>query len=371
MSLFWLIVFKCDVATDIQAHAEIARNTVSGQLAMPVVFLYFSSLAVLTGFSKNLIDYHFAAIALLGVAVAAKYYLTKQFFEDQSSTNRRGIRHPSLLAVCMIFVFANPRWLFTFGKPMYLGQLTPNVWHNSTVIAVMPFSILLFIKAYRLVHVEAKDVTIRDVGTLSCLVAVNAAIKPSFLFTLVPTVFTIIFIKIVRKEFKGRLFFETLPYFFAIFLIAIQHFAIYSSSPKPAEPSRVVIAPFKVWSSFTSNIWASVATSLLFPISYIVLTRSIWRSKLFQFALLNWLFAIIIWILFAEEGKRSADGNFYWQIVIGTYLIFLTLLSHFAYQTYSSKRGKFKRNFLIFTFFLHLSSGLTYLVKILVLKTYS
>ena len=47
-------------------------------------------------------------------------------------------------ALCIFLTFITPIvTVFNFPR-IYLGQISPNVWHNPTIIFSMPFNILLF-----------------------------------------------------------------------------------------------------------------------------------------------------------------------------------------------------------------------------------
>jgi len=49
-----------------------------------------------------------------------------------------------MVSFTLLFVFSLPSVQVFTNKFYYLGQFTPNVWHNSTTIFLMPFALLLF-----------------------------------------------------------------------------------------------------------------------------------------------------------------------------------------------------------------------------------
>ena len=113
-----------------------------------------------------------------------------------------------LLLVCPI-PYANP---FNPLVNYFLGKVSPNIWHNSTTIFLMPFAILLFWKSYQVLSGTQKENTL----LISMLVILNVFIKPSFFFVYV-SVFPILllfqfgisrsfFIKLINRKNRDKFF---------------------------------------------------------------------------------------------------------------------------------------------------------------------
>ena len=85
-----------------------------------------------------------------------------------------------IIGISLVFVYVMP--LISLNQCWYYGYFVPNIWHNSTLIFLFPFSILLYQKTLDVMN--AKNVCFHDIVIISILVAVNVFIKPSFFFIL-------------------------------------------------------------------------------------------------------------------------------------------------------------------------------------------
>ena len=87
--------------------------------------------------------------------------------EPTRDTNARGAALLAGLGLVFLFCLPLP------GHSWYLGQFPPNLWHNGTIIAMMPFGVLLFLNAVEflrrfLCHMLPKSfVRIRHYGFLA------------------------------------------------------------------------------------------------------------------------------------------------------------------------------------------------------------
>lgn len=368
-----LLLFR-HTSSDIQAHAGIAyAYAVNGDKLFPN-FLYFFLVAMFAGFSKNMHMYYAAAVLLISVAIAAKYYLSARMIQRYCSiSNNEPLRYvvPSLM---LLFVFALPGINFFENNQFYYGLLPPNVWHNSTVIFLAPFSILLFFKSFQLFFTNAvadKKLLIQ----VFILVLLNAFIKPSFLFTIIPAVFIVaVFNAFSKKSITG--FRALLPYIAGLVAVALQYYLIFrqnhiSGVVDGGTASEVVVAPFEVWKYYSPNIAVSFIASFFFPLVYIVVSKGqVLKNTMVQFALLNYTGGIAVWVLFAEEGFRKYDANFCWQAIIGAYLLYLCLLIQFINDRKAGSMNKLQLLVTGGSFMLHFLWGIVYWAKIIIFKSY-
>jgi hypothetical protein len=277
------------------------------------------------------------------------------------------------LAVVLLFIFCLPGINFFKDKNFYLGQLAPNVWHNSTVIFLAPFSIILFFETINFLNQKVNN-RFQQV-LIFILVLLNALIKPSFLFTIIPVVF--IFITFGFLKFGLRRTIQlALPYLAGFFLIVLEYILIYRLNTQSGfgakEQSSVILSPFEMWGHFSANMPVAFFTSCFFPIIYLVYSKGkVLKNQLVSFACMNFLFAILIWILFIETGFRRYHGNFYWQVVIANYLLFFSMLIHFLQQAKSQIMNTSAKRIIFAIFSLHFIWGVIYWVKIIWFRGYS
>lgn len=104
---------------------------------------------------------------------------------------------------------------------------------------------------------------------------------------------------------------------------------------------------------------------------YIITTKgAVLNDKLVQFAGLNLIIGLLVWILFAEEGARKFHGNFYWQNVPGCYLLFFSMLIYYINQFKKSNSKPLVKMLEAFALLLHFLWGIFYWVKIVIFKSY-
>ena len=368
---YYSLILYLHIGTDVQVHTGIAFSFFREDGNITPNFLYYFLVGLLAAFSKYKEVYYMTSVVLLSAAITFKflvnvYYLRKYLGTSTVTT--------TLLAIMLLFVYCLPGVNFFEAKQFYLGQLAPNVWHNSTVIFLTPFSIILFFETISFLNQKVNSTS--RLFFIFILILLNAAIKPSFLFTIIPTVFTWLGYRFFKLSLKQSLQF-ILPYAAGIFLIALEYFFIYklkthSTIISANENSSVILSPFETWNYFSANIPVAFITSCLFPIVYAVYTKgTLFKNQLVSFACINFLFAILIWILFIETGFRRYHANFYWQVVIGNYLLYSTMLIHFLQQVKSNTIKATAKKILFGIFILHFLWGVIYWAKIIWYYGYS
>jgi hypothetical protein len=122
--------------SDIPTHFGIARD--SQNYPYPAYSILSVFVRGLFWAGGNSLAVGWIAILLLSACVALKGLLS---LEILSNDNERSVL-PACIAVALVFVMPIVNW-WNF-KSVYLGQIAPTIWHNSTTILVMPVVILLF-----------------------------------------------------------------------------------------------------------------------------------------------------------------------------------------------------------------------------------
>ncbi|HRG59541.1 MAG TPA: hypothetical protein PK323_11335 [Bacteroidia bacterium] len=361
------------VATDINAHIQQIKIINKGLANYPANFLFYFIINLLSGFSNGNIMY-FITVVVLTTATTFKYYISKlfiiQYLKSFNKINYKGYAvNIALITMALFFSFAihDPYSLFVLKK-VYLSKFVPIAWHNSTSIVLFPFAILLFWKQLKLFEFES-ETTLKEILIINVLVLINLLIKPSFIFAYAPVSFFYMIIKFKKRISIKDFFLRLTPYILILIVVIIQYYLIYmqqQGSFYNHKSSVILTTPFKMLAYFIPYhfIPFSLLLSFLFPIVTYLSYNEIINYKPFKYALHLTIVAIIISAFIMEQGPRSSHGNFLWQNIICTYLLFLSSIS-FLINNFSSKASLSKKDKLILCVLaLHVISGILYLAKI-------
>lgn len=235
--VYFYLIIDNGIKTDIQMHASMAHSFATHQDRLTPNFLYYFLVALASGYSKNYPTYYWASIFLVSAAVTAKFCLNHSYISKYANIQP----HWTIdwgLSFAMLFLIPLPGWDFFFSQHFYLGQLTPNVWHNSTTIFVMPFAMLLFFQSHEQLFSKSAQHSKSLLIYITLLIVINALIKPSFLFTLLPSVFIFFCINNFSGYAKTKPV-QLLPYLFGIIFIAAEYYIIFklNYASSVAEPA--------------------------------------------------------------------------------------------------------------------------------------
>ncbi len=264
-----------------------------------------------------------------------------------------------------------------FNKTPYLGQGSPNIWHNPTTIAVRPIALLVFVLVSFMVIKARKEEFENGIplGTgilTSLLLILSCLAKPSFVQVFYPAIFTLMVIWLIMYKGKNlrtalQLFLVCLP---SLIVMIMQFVIAFYSGNKGS--GGITIAPFVVAGARTKSIPISLLLLLAFPLLMLILTAI--RKSLTWSDALAWLMLFwgLVWrLLLAEKGERTYHGNFSWGFMLAAYLVWFTavrsyLKLYFSEQMTGNKRGV---GFVLssIVLLLHLVSGIYYLIYLIVL----
>ncbi len=360
------------IDTDIQAHAFITHKFITTGGSLTPNFLYFIVIALFAGFSKYKLMYYASSVLVISLSLTAKFFINNKYINEFSAVQIEEKNKFKYVPISLMFIFCLPGLNFFVNNNFLLGQLASNLWHNSTVIFLFPFAIMLFFEIFSFLEKSGKS----KFTLLIFLVVINILIKPSFIFTIIPT--AIIWV-IFTKKYNNRNLLLKVSFLsiLALALIFMQYFIIYISSETVSEidckscSDGVSIEPFAVWKYYSLSIPFSFISSFLFPFLYFLCTKGkIMKDNLVKFATINWFFGIVIFILFVETGGRKYHGNFGWQMIIGNYLLFFVLAIRLFTNSSELSRKSVVYKILSLSFLLHVIWGVIYFFKILFLKNY-
>lgn len=370
----FLLIVLLPVKTDLQVHAEIVRIMIRESIP-PGNFLYYLAVALFSWFSLDLQVLYYSSCVVLALSVLLKFSVTKRIvFSELAGSGldkgelQLGGRIVGLLVIlfCLaLFAHNYP----VFSRRLYLGQFPPNVWHNSTTIFLMPFALLLFYRSY----VFLRDGEMKLLPHLLILCIINILIKPSFCF-----VFLIVFpaFAIIRFGVSKKSQAAIVLALFVGALILLQYLYIYKYATifdlyTDRGRSDIKIAFLQVWRSFSRNILLSLIASLVFPlVSLVFYYKSLISSFFYRYAATSFVVALLIFMVLAESGGREFHGNFVWQVIMCTYLLFTVTLTEIAKKNLTTPLAAKHAKGALVALAGHFGFGLVYLAKILILRSY-
>lgn len=349
--------------SDMREHAAFAREMLSGERPTAGNFMFYWLVNIFSLFSGNIRFSEISLCLLLAGATTYRLFWSQKKIAAVSAYGNGSYSEYWFsfgFAVSLLFVFAIPIPSYSLDEFMYIGNYVPNVWHNSTVLFVFPFALLLFEQSYRqLTQYDAQ----RNYWIL-LFVFLNVFIKPSYFFVFVSVYPLLLLHKYkLKKEFWQAI----VPVIIGLVFLGLEFWSIYlTKDPFSNEKSSVIFQPFYS-SPLFPDLWPmpyAFVFSLLFPLLYTAFNfNKVLKSQLFWFSALSFIVSVFIYLFIAETGPRATHGNFYWQIVICTWICFfvslMALLRDFKQQ------GRTIKNLLLLSVYgVQVVTGIIYFVRL-------
>lgn len=239
-----------------------------------------------------------------------------------------------------------------YNKIIYLGQGSPNIWHNVTLWTVKPFALLSMIFIIQAIQTKKN---LYYIFTALALIASLFA-KPSFAIMFLPALAIFSLIKKVKD--KQFIVFYLILVTTSIGILLYQFTHTFNS-----EESKIIFDYLGVWSQSSQNISFSIMLALAFPLLFLFLESKIIYD---DYILLSWLqifIGIAFYAFFAQTGRYYSHGNFGWSYVLAMSLLYLFSIVKF-FEVYKQIH-RFKRYLLLFLLIIQVLIGIYYFAKIL------
>ena len=323
---------------------------------------YYAFIYAVDAFLRYKYPFVLAALLSLTFFFWIKFRITTSWLQKEV-----GLGYPSTFFLVLSMAFLSPIFIPAIdGFYWYLGKFTPTIWHNSTVIAVFPFSILLFFQTLKWLETEETK-TLYKMASLGLVILL---IKPSFLFCYIPSLPLICLANKsgITKQFWVSMGFSTLLFGFLL----LEKYWIFEWDPMiaklytPEERSAVVLDPLRVHLHFSAEPVFDFLSSFPSTIVFLVFWgKRAFRDLMFNFSLMLVVLALAVYLLLAETGFRQFHGNFYWQIPIALFLHYLSMVK-IAVQDYKINYPKMSPALWAFivVYSIQVAMGITYWQRI-------
>lgn len=321
VSIFAYIMFVIKWNSDLCAHTYIAQQMLEEHRLFSTNFLMYFLINLLTFFTGAKYPMRAVLVLLLAAANTAKYTIVREAFREWTSSKTAKLASFSMLFVYIIplMYFLKPLGIFLSADNMYWGYYVPNVWHNSTILCMMPFAIACYLLSVK----QFKQYTDRRNKYISLFLVLSVLVKPSFFFVYV-IAYPIIMLSQygLSKTFSKSL----LPLLAGGICLVYEYVTIYYSGVNDGSSVVIDIAQL-----FTLDFWQShilyLVVSLSLPLLFLCLYgRTIVRDPEFWFVLIMLVCGLGIMWCCRETGPRATHGNFGWQTIAAMWFVYFYML---------------------------------------------
>lgn len=346
--VFIIQMFSSNLSNDLRQHVLITlKSAADNQWYNYTIF--YRLLYALTPGQLSYEKMGAISVLLLSLAVTSKAIISAIWIGQKQLTL-------GIVIGTIFLILAMPIYNPLDGR-VYLGQITPSIWHNSTLIISYPAGFLFFIFLIK----AAKSPSWKLITLAILTAAASILCKPSFAMAIVPAACVYYGISVLCKRYRAIHFITILgPVSLATICAMLFNYKDIYGQPDGSNAGQVILDPGSVWGLYSSNITLSILLSLLFPIAATIAYFD--RVKRDDYTLVAWLSVlagIAQYYLFAEAGTRFAHANFSWAASAASSVLFLSCTAIFV-------RVELNRRaiFVGFAGFLHGACGVWYLARI-------
>ena len=310
---------RTDLSQDIASHLTSLNAFANGRDVLPSNAGYYLITWAISGFSKNYDTIFRSGLTVLALFFAFKVWVTSWFI-------RRFYPAIALPNLLFISVAVNLIVSIEWTSYIFLGNISPNVIHNSTLLANMPFSIILF--ALSVAWAPSKSLTLKQVSILGLLVFLGTLTKPSFFLAYV--VWYPLWVLFVQKRRLPNIS-HLIHLGFGALIIAGQFIYQYKyikpSALEATDPSHPIFYfPFGWYKVLmydgVNRLPINIMVSFGLPAFIFIVLRKHFTPMMLAVLSIHSV-AVLIFLSIGESGYRMLHGNFSWQAVATNFLFYL------------------------------------------------
>ena len=303
------------MASDTHGHTGIIGQYLHGDYYMPHPLWHLGTYYTSQLFAVDI--YHGAAVftAFLVTLYAVIIYKVAQNLDENRDNEAKWF------LISFISLMIGPFFLMSFSPQIYIGQGSPSVWHNVTLLMVQPLALLSVFFSVRFFASNRLNYSIWALlATISSIFA-----KPNYILVFLPS---LVIYMLLKKYFDKR----QLKFALVTILLSVAALAYQFMNQFSGEGNESVIFDFLgVWSLYTPNIAVSILLALGLPFLITLLNyQSVKNNEYIKFSWLLVFFSMILFACFAQDGRHYSDGNFSWSWNISLSLIYIfTIIEYF------------------------------------------
>ncbi len=326
----------------------------------PAYTIWYRAVYLLSGFSQNY-DY-LATVSIIFLALLNVFKFAVSFWILGQRCNDKKI--VMLVALALTFVMPIISYSAAVDSTLrtahiYMGNIAPNQWHNSTLILAMPVNILWFY--YSIKHRRSERLF--PFVLMGALSFSSIVCKPNYALAFLPVLCMAILFQNVRlKKYSAALIKIMLVAAPSFLVLCYQWYFTFVRNDVFSHPARTILAPFFVWSYYSSNIPVSTLVSIAFPLLVLVF----YFRKADSHLLFSWLTfaAALVMMSLLSEYPQWQSGNYFWGAIAANYILFLFSLNLLSEQPVD---WRFKISCSVFG--MHVVSGIYYLLSFITQQT--
>jgi len=356
---FWFLAFH--VNSDFHHHAGFIAGFIERGVP-PLDFIYYGTVALLAGLSTEMDVLLRATVVVMTAALLAKFLVTAtclgRWLEVDPRDDAREFDQLALLSLGLLLLFCLPLPSMNW----YLGQFPPNVWHNSTTIATMPFAVMLFFHSATFLETGRA----RQLLPTAIYCALGLMTKPSVFFAFAP-----IFPLFALARFgPGRRFLQAcIPVAVGASLLlgymALMFFTpLYEHGAGGWQP-QLGLGWLDVWRLHSSNIPLSILDSVALPLLFLLAyPRQCLGDLKVRYAAALLAFGVLLFAVVQETGDWAISGNMSWQNIMYNYLLHCAVVVAFVRIKREQPRWRARDYALLVAFSAQAALGALYILNI-------
>jgi hypothetical protein len=321
---------KAAGVSDLPTHVEFVLKFAK-ENSFPAYSIWYRLVYLISGFSQDYNHLAITSIWLLSLLVGFKYLMTFYIL----NLNHHNQKIAAIISFVLIIVMPVISYYSCENLPadsvcitsvhIYLGNIAPNQWHNSTLILAMPVNLLLFYFAVKNVMSEK----LSDYFLMGVLSVISILCKPNFAMAFLPVLCIAILVK-NRNKFLLAVTKSALVATPAVIVLFYQWYNTFISNKLFGQGAKTIVAPFYVWTNYSPHITLSLLLSIAFPL----IVLFFYYRKFDLYLKLSWLtfaVALMMAVMFAELPAWTS-GNFFWGAIAANYVLFLSSISFLLKQ---------------------------------------
>jgi hypothetical protein len=351
------------IPSDIATHMTIIKPYMEGSYYIPHPAF---EIAVYCLSKVTRMPFEFMIPLMMSTAVVWAIWLVKK---------QLGVLLPGIKSDVVLFMsagavnFVIAVYLPFFNETKYLGQWSPNVWHNPSLITLKPFAVVTFFGFLGLLERKDRSDMTHKVG-VSLFLLLCTTIKPSFTICFLPAVAVIVLLFYRRRlDIYVQTIVMAAP---SVALLVYQFVMTYELRRSSSYfHDSIMMTWFGVLKLYTPSVAISALLVTLFPLCVLAGSRDNEHRILYT---AGWTMALVGFLqaAFLAEKIKFGEGAFISGYIIGLFFLFLVsiiqYLSWFTEQNRNATRPVL-RYCVLAVFVLHLVSGLWYYIDMFQGKT--